>query len=98
VLPDRRIKLIGDGAYSVIELGLTCLASGVTLIAPLRLNARLFGPPPRVTGKRVGRPAVVGQQLPNLGQVARQASTIWHGCVIHIYGLSSQGQRIIILA
>lgn len=78
VLPGRRIKLIGDGAYSVIELGLTCLASGVTLIAPLRLDARLFGPPPQVTGKRVGRPPVVGQRLPNLEQVARQASTIWH--------------------
>jgi hypothetical protein len=31
-----------------------------------------------VTGKRVGRPAVVGQRLPNLEQVARQSSTIWH--------------------
>ena len=78
VLPGRRIKLSGDGAYSVIELGLTCLSSGVTLIAPLRLDARLFGPPPPVTGKRVGRPPVVGQRLPNLAQVARQSSPIWH--------------------
>ena len=78
VLPGRRIKLIGDGAYSVIELGLTCRASGVTLIAPLRLDARLFGPPSHGSGKRVGRPAVVGQRLPNLAQVARQASTVWH--------------------
>jgi hypothetical protein len=77
VLPGRRIKLIGDGAYSVIELGLTCRASGVSLIAPLRLDARLFGPPPSVRGKRVGRPALVGQRLPNLEQVARQSSTLW---------------------
>jgi hypothetical protein len=77
VLPGRRIKLIGDGAYSVIELGLTCRASGVSLIAPLRLDARLFGPPPSVLGKRVGRPAVVGQRLPNLEQVACQSSTLW---------------------
>lgn len=77
VLPGRRIKLIGDGAYSVIELGLTCRASGVSLIAPLRLDARLFGPPPSVLGKQVGRPAVVGQRLPNLEQVACQSSTLW---------------------
>lgn len=78
VLPGRRIKLIGDGAYSVIELGLTCLASGVTLIAPLRLDARLFGPPPQGSSKRIGRPPVVGQRLPNLAQVAQQVSTLWH--------------------
>jgi hypothetical protein len=77
VLPGRRIKLIGDGAYSVIELGLTCRASGVSLIAPLRLDARLFGPASLGTGKRIGRPAVVGQRLPNLEQVAHQSSTLW---------------------
>jgi hypothetical protein len=75
VLPGRRIKLIGDGAYSVIALGLRCRASGVTLIAPLRLDTRLFGWPPPRTGK--GRPPIVGQRLPNLEQVARQKSTCW---------------------
>jgi hypothetical protein len=77
VLPGRRLKLIGDGAYSVIELGLRCQASGVTLIAPLRLDARLFGPPPHRQGQQVGRPALVGQRLPNLSQVIHQASTLW---------------------
>jgi len=86
VLPGRRIKLIGDGAYSVIELGLTCLASGVTLIAPLRLDARLFGYPPALTGKRVGRPPLVGQRLPNLAQMAHQSSTIWHRSQFDWYG------------
>jgi hypothetical protein len=74
-LPGRRIKLIGDGAYSVIALGLRCRASGVTLIAPLRLDARLFDWPPPRTGK--GRPPIVGQRLPILEQVARQKSTRW---------------------
>ena len=77
VLPGRRIKLIGDGAYSVIELGLRCHASGITLIAPLRLDARLFGWPPARSQKGQGRPPIVGQRLPNLEQVARQASTCW---------------------
>jgi hypothetical protein len=85
VLPGRRIKLIGDGAYSVIELGLTCRANGVTLIAPLRLDARLFGPPPVVEQRGKGRPPLVGQRLPNLDQVARQASTIWQRSQIDWY-------------
>lgn len=78
VLPGRRIKLMGDGAYSVIGLGLNCLANGVTLIAPLRLDARLFGPPSQSSGKRIGRPPVVGRRLPTLAQIAQQASTLWH--------------------
>src|SRR6266704_2156800 len=45
-LPENSIKVIGDSAYSVIELGLTCLKQGVSLMAPLRLDARLFAPPP----------------------------------------------------
>jgi len=84
VLPGRRIKLIGDGAYSVIELGLTSLASGVTLIAPLRLDARLFGPP-QMTDQRIGRPPVVGQRLPNLAQLAQQASTLWQRSQVDWY-------------
>ena len=44
-LPNVAIKVIGDGAYSVIELGLTCVKRRVSLIAPLRLDARLFAPP-----------------------------------------------------
>jgi hypothetical protein len=76
-LPGQAIKLIGDGAYSVIELGLRCRASGVTLIAPLRLDARLFDWPPTRTRKGRGRPPIVGQRLPTLDQVARSANTRW---------------------
>jgi hypothetical protein len=89
VLPGRRVKLMGDGAYSVIELGLTCRANGVTLIAPLRLDARLFEPPSQVRGKRVGRPPLVGQRLPNLEQVAAQAHTLWQRSLFEWY----DGQR-----
>lgn len=81
VLPGREIRLTGDGAYSVIELGLRCQRQGVTLVAPLRLDARLFDyPPARVKPdgtKRRGRPASVGQRVPTLDQVATHKATLW---------------------
>ena len=60
-LPDVAIKVIGDGAYSVIELGLTCLKLHASLIAPLRLDARLFAPPPAPRPHQKGRRPVVGK-------------------------------------
>lgn len=93
-LPGREIKLIGDGAYSVIELGLRCQSQGVTLIAPLRLDARLFDYPPsrlKPDGtKRPGRPPVVGQRLPKLEDVALFKTTCWHRCRIDWYGGESE--------
>lgn len=92
VRPGRKLKLIGDGAYSVIELGLTCRQAQVILIAPLRLDARLFEPAPLVTGKQVGRPRLVGQRLPNLERVAINPSTIWHRSQFDWYG---GGRRVL---
>jgi len=87
VLVGRRIQLIGDGAYSVIALGLRCQQQGVSLIAPLRLDARLFDhPAPRTGHYRRGRPAVVGQRFPTLAQVAKQRTTHWQRSWIHWYG------------
>lgn len=89
-LPGWRIHLIGDGAYAVIELGLRAQANGITLIAPLRLDARLFDEPPsRYTAdgkKRRGRPALVGERLPNLADVATAKSTRWQRSRIAWYG------------
>ena len=76
-LPNRRLKLIGDGAYSIIDLGLACCHHQVTLIAPLRLDANLYAPPkPREPGRR-GRPAVKGAALPKLNAVLIDTSTDW---------------------
>ena len=88
-LPHRRIKLIGDGSYSVIDLGLTCTKLAITLIAPLRLDARLFAPPPEPEGKQVGRPRIVGHRLPNLAHIAVDPATIWQSDCLDWYG----GQR-----
>ena len=55
-LPHVAITVLGDQAYSVVELGHACRRCGVRLIAPLRLDAVLHEtPPPRQPGARVAR-------------------------------------------
>lgn len=89
-LPGWRLHLIADGAYSVIALGLRARANGITLIAPLRLDARLFDePPPRYLPngkKRRGRPALKGERLPHLADVATAKSTQWQRSRVAWYG------------
>jgi hypothetical protein len=78
------VKIIGDGAYRVIDLGLTAQAQKVTLIAPLRLDARLFAPPPSYSGR--GRPRVVGERLPTLEHIAADPDTDWQSTACAWYG------------
>jgi hypothetical protein len=85
-LPGYAIHLVGDGAYAVIALGVLCQRQQVTLLAPLRLDARLFEPPQRLVGKHRGRPPVVGARLPNLEQVAVQPTTRWQRSQVPWYG------------
>ena len=85
-LPDGAIKVIGDGAYSVIELGLTCVKLQMSLIAPLRLDARLFAPPPAPRPHQKGRPPVVGKRLPKLSTVLHDPNTVWETLTVDWYG------------
>lgn len=88
-LVGRAIHLVGDGAYAVIALGLRCQRHQITLIAPLRLDSRLFEPPYQPRVKRRGRPAVVGARLPTLAQVALAPTTQWQRSLLPWYGATS---------
>jgi len=92
-LPGIPITLLGDGAYSAVELGLRCQKLNVRLIAPLVLDAQLFGPaPPRPLpgrNKRVGRPPEKGARLPKLSAVLVDPKTAWSPITVAWY----DGQR-----
>ncbi len=89
-LPRADITVVGDTAYSVIELGLACRRCGVRLIAPLRLDARLFAPAPvRVPGT-IGRPRVAGERLPNLDVVLADPKTAWSRIAVRWYDGSAR--------
>jgi hypothetical protein len=89
-LPDRSIKLMGDTAYSVLELGLHAKAQQMTLITTGRLDAVLHEPPPERTRHTIGRPRVVGARLPALEQVLQDPETAWQKLTLDWYG---QGNR-----
>ena len=65
-LPGVPIKLLGDGAYSILELGSHCARQKVTLIAPFRLDSMIHQPAQGRSARTIGRPRVVGPRLPSL--------------------------------
>lgn len=91
-LPDREIKLMGDTAYSVLELGLHANTQQVTLITTGRLDAVLHEPPPERTPHTIGRPRVVGKRLPSLEQVLQDPATDWQNLTLDWYG---EGERTV---
>ncbi len=88
----RSIKLMGDTAYSILELGLHAQAQQVTLVTTGRLDAVLHEPPPERTQHTMGRPRVVGQRLPSLEQVLQDPETVWQKLTLDWY---SQGERTV---
>lgn len=94
-LPGLDLTVVGDQAYSVIELGLRCRRRGVRLIAPLRLDARLFAElPPRRPGTN-GRPRKTGERLPNLTTILEDPATAWESVPIRWYDGSDRPMEIV---
>lgn len=89
-LPGVPIKLLGDRAYSILELGVHCAHQQVTLIAPFRLDSMIHHPAPGRDPHTIGRPRVVGERLPSLEQVLHDPTTLWERLTLEWYG---EGQR-----
>lgn len=89
-LPGREVTLMGDTAYTILELGLHAKAQQVTLITTGRLDAVLHAPPPERTAQTRGRPRVIGERLPALETVLESPATIWQRLTLDWYG---QGKR-----
>jgi hypothetical protein len=92
-LPRRKLVVVADNTYAVIDLlsRLMQLANPVHMVTRLRLDAALYEPaPPRERGKP-GRPRLKGARLPTLEQVLRDPKTAWTAATVpDWYG---QGQR-----
>jgi hypothetical protein len=75
-LPDRHVVAVADGSYAAIDL-LDAVRHRLCVIARLRLDARLFRPPPRRRPGTRGRPRVVGRRLPCLAERLADPRTAW---------------------
>lgn len=92
-LPDRHVRVLGDTAYSCLELGVQASRCGVTLITPARLDSALHAPPPPPEQRRRGgKPQVIGARLPSLEAVLADPATQWQQSRMEWYG---QGPRVI---
>src|SRR6476659_6176566 len=75
-LPGRRLIAVADSSYAAIEL-LAAVRRRLTVVTRLRLDARLFDPPPpRRPGTR-GRPRVSGARQPTLAERLADPGTRW---------------------
>jgi hypothetical protein len=97
-LPERKLVVVADSTYAVIDLlwQLTRPANPVYMVTRLRLDAALYEPaPPREPGKR-GRPCLKGKRLPTLKQVLQDRKTEWTETTVRDwYG---QGRTVVELA
>lgn len=74
--PERRLVVVGDRTYAALEL-LDAVRPVATVIARLRLDARLFAPPPVRRPGQTGRPRLVGERVPNLAVRANDEEAAW---------------------
>jgi hypothetical protein len=91
-LPGVPIKLMGDMAYSILDLGVHCANEQITLSAPFRLDSVIHQPAPVRTSHTVGRPRVVGPRLPSLEHVLSDPATVWERLLLDWYG---EGERLL---
>ncbi len=86
-LPDRRLIVVADSSYAVLELlaDAAGLAAPVTVITRLRLDAALYDPAPARAPGTKGRPRRKGERQPTLAQRLADAETGWEPVTVPWY-------------
>ena len=91
-LPDRRIISVSDSSFAAIEL-LNDVRRWICMITRLRLDARLFNPPPRRRPGTKGRPRVIGKRQPTLAARLANPKTRWRR--FKVTGWYGRGERLV---
>src|SRR5439155_1012965 len=74
--PGGRLVAVADSSYAAIEL-LAAVCRRLTVVTRLRLDARLFDPPPPRRPGTMGRPRVSGARQPTLAERLADPGTRW---------------------
>ncbi len=81
-LPDRDLTLVVDGAFAALEFLDQLRSVSITCITRLRLDARLYEPPPARRRGHPGRPSVKGARLPSLKTRLADRQTRWQTATV----------------
>ena len=91
-LPERRIIAVADSSFAAIAL-LRAVCERVCMITRLRLDARLFEPPPPRRRGTMGRPRIIGERLPTLLERLADPTTPWQR--FQVNGWYGGGERLV---
>jgi hypothetical protein len=92
-LPKRDLILVVDGAFAALEFLDQLRSVSITCITRLRLDARLYEPPPARRRGHPGRPRIKGARLPALKTRLADHKTRWQTATVpNWYG--NTGRRI----
>ena len=87
------MTLVVDGAFAALEFLQQLRSVSITCITRLRLDARLYEPPPARRPGRAGRPRIKGARLPSLQSRLTDRKTRWQTATVpNWYG--NTGRRI----
>ena len=90
-LPEREIRVVVDGAFAALDFLEQLHSVSITCITRLRLDARLYEPPPARRPGRPGRPRIKGARLPSLKARLTDRKTRWQtATVTNWYGNSGR--------
>ena len=87
-LPERKLVVVADSSYSVLEL-LACAArmiEPVAIVTRLRLDAALYDPAPVRKPGTNGRPRKKGARRPTLAKLLTDQDTVWQSITVAWYG------------
>ncbi len=94
-LPERRIVGVTDSSFAAIDL-LNGVRRRICMISRLRLDARLFDPPPHRRRGTMGRRRVIGERQPTLAKRLDSRKTRWRRYrVTGWYGRSERQVEIV---
>ena len=91
-LPERKIIAVTDSSFAAIEL-LNAVRRRICMITRLRLDARLFDPPPPRRRGAIGRPRVTGKRQPTLEKRLANPKTRWRR--FKMTGWYGRGERVV---
>ena len=80
-LPGRRMVVVADSSFAALAF-LDAVASYVTVVTRLRLDAALYTPAPPRSAHQVGRPRCKGSRLPSLQHHLDDPDTPWQTITI----------------